>query len=154
MKRAIVSAALAVALVAGVSAQAKPDFAGTWRIDQARSKFMGGALPETITVEGSKMTVTRTVAGNADSAVYLLDGTPSKNMLGPAGQKIELTYISRWEGNVLVTTIPTPNVNRIEKRSMEPDGSMKVELTFNFIKEPKSETSIKVFSRQNTESRR
>ena len=31
MKRAILSAALAVAFVAGVSAQDKPNFVGTWR---------------------------------------------------------------------------------------------------------------------------
>jgi hypothetical protein len=148
MKRAILSAALAVALVAGVSAQDKPNFAGTWKIDPARSdKFSGGAPPETITVEGSKMTVSRTRAGNTDSNVYMLDGTPSKNMVGPAGKQIEMIYTSRWEGNALVTIIPGPAVNRIEKRSFEPDGTMKVELTFDFVKEDRSESSIRVFIR-------
>jgi hypothetical protein len=147
MKRAILSAALAVALVAGVSAQDKPNFAGTWKIDPARSdKFSGGAPPETITVEGSKMTVSRTRAGNTDSNVYMLDGTPSKNSTGPAGKQIEMTYTSKWEGNVLVTTIVMPKVTRIEKRSMEADGTMKNEVTFNFP-DGRTETGWMVFNK-------
>ena len=148
MTRAILSAALAMALVAGVSAQDKPSFAGTWKIDPARSdQYSGGAPPETITVEGSKMTVTRTRAGNSASTVYLLDGTPSKNVSGPAGQQTEVIYNSKWEGDVLVTTFAFPLVNRIEKRSIQPDGTMRVEATFNFVKEPKSETGIMVFNK-------
>ena len=145
MKLAILSAAFAVASVASVSAQDRPNFEGTWQIDTASSRYYGGAPTETITVEGSKMTISRTVAGNTASIVYLLDGTPSKNMVGLAGKQIEMTYTSRWEGNSLVTTIPAPAVNRTEKRSIEADGTMKVELTFDFFKDNKSESSIKVF---------
>ena len=146
--RLVLSTALAVAFVAGVSAQGKPNFVGSWRIDPARSdKFSGGAPPETITVEGSKMTVSRTRAGNTDSFVYLLDGTPSKNMSGPAGKQTELTYTSKWDGNVLVTTIVMPMVTRIEKRSIEADGTMKNEVTFNF-KDGRSETGWMVFNKR------
>ena len=147
MMRAIISAALAVAFVAGLSAQDKPNFAGTWRIDPARSdKYSGGAPPETITVEGNKMAITRTVAGNTDLRVYMLDGTPSKNVSGPPGQQSEITYTSKWEGNVLVTTIVMPKVTRIEKRSIEVDGTMKNEVTFNFP-DGKAETGWKVFNK-------
>jgi inner membrane protein involved in colicin E2 resistance len=147
MKRAILSAALAVALVAGVSGQDKPNFVGTWKIDPARSdQYSGGAPQETITVEGSKMTVTRTRAGNTDSAVYMLDGTPSKNSVGPAGRQTEMTYTSKWECKVLVTTIVLPKVTRIEKRSIEADGTMKNEVTFNFP-DGKTETGWMVFNK-------
>ena len=145
MKLAILSAALAVASVASVSAQDRPNFEGTWQIDTASSRYYGGAPTETITVEGSKMTISRTVAGNTASIVYMLDGTPSKNMVGLAGKQIEMIYTSRWEGNSLVTTIPAPAVHRTEKRSIDADGTMKVELTFDFFKDDKSESSIKVF---------
>jgi hypothetical protein len=145
MKRTILAAAILVAFVAGMSAQDRPNF-GTWQLDTARSRYYVASL-ETITVEGSKMTISRTIAGNTAWTVYMLDGTPSKNMVGPAGKQIEMIYTSRWEGNALVTIIPGPAVNRIEKRSFEPDGTMKVELTFDFVKEDRSESSIRVFIR-------
>ena len=129
MKRAIISAALAVAVVAGVSAQDARNFVGTWRTDMSRSKTGSGTVgpDQTITVEGNKMTVTLTNAGNSSSKVYMLDGTSAKN--GDA------VVTSKWEGNVLVTSTSAPGGERIEKRSMEPDGAMKVELTYNWSQE-------------------
>ena len=148
MNRAILSAALAVAFVAGVSGQDKLNFVGTWKPDPARSKTIGGLGPTlTITIEGSKMTTTRTVAGNSSSTVFLLDGTPSKNVSGSAGKQLEITYTSRWEGNVLVTTWSSPTIVNIEKRSIEPDGTMKVEVTHNLTQESKTETSVRVFNK-------
>jgi hypothetical protein len=126
MKRAILSAALAIVFVAGVSAQDKPNFAGKWK---AASSFTSW----TITVEGSKMTVTMTVAGNSDSTVYMLDGTPStKTMEGPNG-RVENVFTSTWEGDVLVTTITSPAMTRIERRSIEADGTMKVQTTITMM---------------------
>jgi len=126
MTRAILSAALAVAFMAGVSAQDKPDFAGKW-------KAAGSFNTWTITVEGSKMTVTMTVAGNSDSTVYLLDGTPStKTIEGPNGPS-EIVHTSTWDGAVLVTTITAPNMTRIERRSIEADGTMRVQNTITMV---------------------
>ena len=141
MTRALLSAALAVVLMAGVSAQDKPNFAGKW-------KAAGSFNSWTITVEGNKMTVTMTVAGNSDSTVYMLDGTPStKIMEGPTGP-LENLLTSTWEGHVLVTTITAPSMTRVERRSIEADGTMKVEVTHHFNNEPgKSETSTRVFNK-------
>ena len=123
MKRAILSAALAIAFLAGVSAQDKPNFAGKWKAANSFNSW-------TITVEGSKMTVTVTVAGNSESTVYLLDGTPSKKTFeGPNGL-MENVYTSTWEGDVLVTTIKTAfGTTLIEKRWLEPDGTMRIQNT-------------------------
>ena len=126
MKRAILSLALAIAFVAGVSAQEKPNFAGKW-------KPVGSFSLYTIAVEGSKMTVTMTVAGNSDSTVYLLDGTPStKTIEGPNGP-VQNVYTSTWEGDVLVTTITAPNMTRIERRSIDADGTMKVQMIMTMM---------------------
>ena len=126
MKRAILSAALAIALMAGVSAQGKPNFAGTW-------KASGSFNSWTIAVEGSKMTVTMMVAGNSDSTVYMLDGTPStKTMEGPNG-RVENVFTSTWEGDVLVTTITAPAMSRVERRSIQADGTMKVQTTITMM---------------------
>jgi hypothetical protein len=126
MTRGILSAALAIALMAGVSAQGKPNFAGTW-------KASGSFNSWTITVEGSKMTVTMSVAGNTESTVYLLDGTPStKTMEGPNGT-MENVYTSTWEDDVLVTTITGPGMSRVEKRSLQADGTMLVQTTITMM---------------------
>ena len=130
MKRAIFSVAVAIACMAGVSAQEKPNFAGTW-------KSSGSFNSWTIAVEGSKMTVTMTVAGNSDSTVYMLDGTPStKTIEGPAGL-VEQVYTSTWEGDVLVTTITTPapaSMTLFVRRSIEADGTMKVQTNLTMMR--------------------
>jgi hypothetical protein len=127
VKRTLISSALAVAFVAGVSAQDARTFEGTWRNDMSRSKTGSGMVgpDQTITVDGSKMTVTQTsTSGNSSSKVLLLDGTPSKEW--------ENVVITKWEGDVLVTTTSAPSGGeRIEKRSMEPDGAMRVDLIYN-----------------------
>ena len=144
MMRAILSAALAAAFVAGASAQDKPNFAGTWRIDSARSdQFSAGAAPQTITVEGIKMTVSRTVAGNSQSTVLMLDGTPDKKMVGPADNQQEATTITKWEGNAVVTTLTSPLMTRVDKRFIQDDGTMKIEITINFTGGPRAGTSEK-----------
>jgi hypothetical protein len=127
MKRAICSVALAIAFMAGASAQDKPNFAGTW-------KSSGSFTSWTITVEGSKMTVTMTVAGNSDATVYMLDGTPStKTIEGPNGP-VENVYTSTWEGHVLVTTITAQAMTLVERRSIEDDGTMKVHTTLTMLR--------------------
>jgi hypothetical protein len=127
MKRAILSAALAIACIAGVSAQDKPNFAGKW-------KAAGSFNSWTITVEGSKMTVTMTVAGNSESTVYMLDGTPAtKTVEGPNGP-FETVRTSTWEGNVLVTATRIGNGSaNVEKRWLEPDGTMRVQTTLTML---------------------
>ena len=128
--RTILSIALAFAVVAGVSAQDKPNFAGKWKPAASFNTW-------TITVEGSKMTVTQTVAGNSESTVYLLDGTPSKKTVeGPNGP-LENVATSIWEGDVLVTTTKTGGgATIIEKRWLDPDGTMRVQNTFSFPGKP------------------
>lgn len=130
MKRAILSAALSIAFMAGVSAQGKPNFAGKWKADASFNSW-------TITIEGNKMTVTMTVAGNSESTVYLLDGTPSKKTIeGPNGL-MENVSTSVWEGDVLVTTTRTGfGTTLTEKRSIEPDGTMRVQTTLEIPGKP------------------
>jgi hypothetical protein len=134
MKPAILSAALAIAFViasiGGVSAQAKPSFAGKWKADNSFNSW-------TITVDGSKMTVTVTVAGNSESTVYLLDGTPSKKTFeGPNGP-MENVSTSTWEGDVLVTTTKTGSgAIMTEKRWLEPDGTMRIQNSLEFPGKP------------------
>lgn len=130
MKRAILSTALALVVFAGVSAQEKPNFAGKWKAAASFNSW-------TITVEGSRMTVTMTVAGNSESTVYLLDGTPSKKTIeGPNGP-VENVSTSMWDGDVLVTTTRTgAGATITEKRWLEPDGTMRVQNSIEFPGKP------------------
>ena len=130
MQRTLLSAALAIAFMAGVSAQDKPNFAGKWKADNSFNSW-------TITVDGSKMTVTMTVAGNSESTVYLLDGTPSKKTFeGPNGP-MENVSTSTWEGDVLVTTTRTGSgATMTEKRWLEPDGTMRIQNSLSFPGKP------------------
>ena len=141
MKRAILSAALAVAFVAGVAAQGKPNFAGSWTLDPEKS-VMGGRqgggnrgggapAPLTITVEGQKMSIAQTRGETTVTTVYMLDGTVSKNTVAgrQGGEPTEVTYTSKWEGNALVTTIVNPRGTSTEKRWVDADGTMVVETT-------------------------
>jgi hypothetical protein len=126
MKRAIHSAVLAITCIVGVSAQDKPNFAGTWKAPASFNTY-------TIAVEGNKMTVTHTIAGNSESTVYLLDGTPStRTFEGPNGP-VENVSTSTWDGAVLVTKITGPGNERIERRSIEADGRMRVQTIFTMM---------------------
>ncbi len=127
MTRALRSAAVAIVLVVGVSAQDKPNFAGKW-------KAAGSFNTWTITIDGSRMTVTQTVAGNSDSTVYTLDGTPTKKTIDTPNGPAANVYTSTWEGDTLVTTINTAfNSTLVEKRWLEPDGTMKVQTTLTHM---------------------
>ncbi len=118
---AILSAAVAIAFMPGVSAQDKPNFAGKWKADNSYNVV-------TITVEGSRMTVTNTIAGNSESTVYLLDGTPSKKTFAGPNGEMENVYTSTWEADVLVTTIKTAfGSTMVEKRWIESDGTMRIQ---------------------------
>lgn len=121
MKRAILSVVAVLAVTAAVSAQAKPNFAGKW-------KAAGTFNSWTITVEGQKMTVTITVAGNSESTVYMLDGTPVKKPLETPNGPAENISTSAWDGDVLVTTTQTAFGTTVtERRWLEPDGTMRVQ---------------------------
>ncbi len=130
MTRTIMAMIAALAFVAGAAAQDKPNFAGTWKADNSYNVY-------TITVEGNKMTVTMTVAGNSESTVYLLDGTPSKETIeGPNGT-MENVSTSTWDGDVLVTTTKTGfGTTLTEKRSLQADGTMKVQRSLEIPGKP------------------
>ena len=112
----IVAVAALVALPAVARAQAKPDFSGSWTLNQGGSagappargarggggRGGAGAAPQslTITQTATQITIERAMAGGAlTSASYNLDGSESGNLLGDV-------FLSRskvsWDGAKLV----------------------------------------------------
>jgi TonB family protein len=98
----------------------------------------GGAMMQpqeaVITQSASLLTLTRDTGVGPHSLSYRLDGTPVKNVQvgrsggGPPG---EYTYISRWDGQKLVTemTGATPTLARKETRWLDGDV-MLVDIAF------------------------
>jgi hypothetical protein len=132
MKRAIIVAvALAafVALPAASWAQAKPDFSGSWTMDQAKSdpapargggggggggrggggRGGGPAASMTIKQSGTALTMDRVMGQGTQTVVYKLDGSESTNTMGQGQAKSK----AAWDGPKLVVTttqsLDTPN---------------------------------------------
>jgi hypothetical protein len=127
MKRSIVTmAALAafIALPVAGWAQAKPDFSGSWTMDQAKSdpapaRGGGGAggggarggggggrggggvaMQLTIKQTATALTIDRAMGQGTQTAVYNLDGSESSNTMGQGQAKSKAV----WDGSKLVIT--------------------------------------------------
>jgi hypothetical protein len=121
MKNALMAAfVLFLVLPPSVWAQGKPDLSGTWTFDEAKSDpaparaggggggggrgggRMGGAPATAMTIKQSatELTMDRTTAQGAQTVVFKLDGSESKNTIGPG----PATSKAMWEGNKLVVT--------------------------------------------------
>jgi hypothetical protein len=120
----IAAAIFAVASMA--SAQAKPDFSGTWTLDPAASGMAapagggapggggggggrgGGALgngPATVKQTADTLTIERTQGDQKIVTTYKLDGTESKNtMTGRGGTPVESTSVAKLTGDKLTIT--------------------------------------------------
>lgn len=107
-----------------VSAQAKPNFAGTWTVvvdpNAAPAPGRGGGRGglgqgASITQDAKALTVTRTTQNGEVKMVYNLDGTDSKNTATFGGNAVEQTSKVKWDGDKLVvTTSSTFNGNPVE----------------------------------------
>jgi hypothetical protein len=128
MKRARIgiTAAAVLAVASLALAQAKPDFSGTWTLDEqasgmaagggapgggggggGRGGFGGGALGNGGTVKqtADALTIERTMGENKVTTTYKLDGSESKNtMMGRGGNQMESTSTAKFEGSTLVIT--------------------------------------------------
>ena len=130
MKRARIGilAAAVFAVAAVAFAQAKPDFSGTWTLDDAASGMAappagappagapggggggggrggGGSLgngPATVKQTADALTIERTMGENKVVMTYKLDGTESKNtMPGRGGTPMESTSVAKFDAGKL-----------------------------------------------------
>jgi hypothetical protein len=104
--------ATAVFAVATMAFAQKPDFSGTWTLDQEASGMAGGGggggrgggLGQGATVKqtADTLTVERTFGDNKITSTYKLDGSESKNtMMGRGGQQMEAVSTAKWDGSKL-----------------------------------------------------
>jgi hypothetical protein len=124
---AILSVAAVVLMAAGLMAQAKPSFAGEWKIvgdPDSGGGRSGPGIDLTITQSATAMTVEYR-AGQAPAPVkltYTLDGSVSKNMMAGrvGGAPTEQVSKAMWAANKLVVTTTTGAGE--EKRTFSMEG--------------------------------
>ena len=112
---AILSVAAVVLMAAGLVAQAKPSFAGEWKIVAVPDSGGGRGEPGidlTITQSATAMTVEYRASGQAPAPVkliYRLDGSVRKDMMAgrSGGAPTEQVSKAMWAGNKLVVTTTT-----------------------------------------------
>jgi pectate lyase len=147
MKRSVLFGVfLALVVVAVAFAQGKPNFAGTWTLDQAKTEALNpapagggggggrgmGGGPMTVAQTDKQLTIEQTMGQNTVKSVYNLDGTESKNeSMGRGGTPTTLTSTVKWDGNKLLITTksegPSGPVERVQTWSLNPDGTLTIE---------------------------
>jgi hypothetical protein len=135
-------AAATVLMVAGLSAQAKPDFSGKWTLVADPNAAPGGGGPGgpgggrgggrgggggggqlcggecTIAQDATTLTITRTTPAGETKAVYKLDGSDSKNMQQGRGGATEVVSKAAWDGaTVTVSTTRDFGGNSVTTKS-------------------------------------
>jgi hypothetical protein len=120
---AILSVAAVVLMAARVVAQAKPSFAGEWKIVALTGQGEPG-MDLVITQDAALMTV-EYKRGEAPAPVkltYTLDGSPSKTTMAGRGGSGPTEQISKamWAGNNIVVTTTTGAGE--EKRTFSMEG--------------------------------
>ncbi len=131
--RRLVSALFTIAaLAAPVSAQAHPDFTGKWVLDPKSIDASMGPVSVTMTVKQDAKAITVETDANSpmgeqkSSAVYNLDGSPSKNSANTPGGALELNSAGSWDGSVFVVTtkgeIQGQSLTQNDRWSLDADG--------------------------------
>jgi hypothetical protein len=134
MKRlSIGSAVLVVSLVAGLAAQAKPSFTGSWKLssDPGGDQFVAPAIA--VAQDEKLMTVTVTGQMGEFKTTYNLDGSDGRSPLDFNGNTIDRTSKLAWDGDKLVLTTSSDfggqAVEFKEVWSLGADGSLLIEST-------------------------
>jgi hypothetical protein len=127
---AILSVAAVVLMAAGLGAQAKPSFAGEWKMVTANGQGDPG-VDLIITQGAASMTVEDKRGGQASAPVkltYKLDGSVSKNTTAGRGGVAPAEQVSEamWAGNNIVVTTTTGAGEEKRTFSMEA-GNLVVE---------------------------
>jgi hypothetical protein len=126
---AILSVAAVVLMAAGLGAQAKPTFAGEWKIaadppDGGGGRGGGPGIDLTITQGATAMTLEYrgSQAPAPVKLTYKLDGSVSKNMMAARGGGAPAEQVSKamWAGNNIVVTTTTGASE--EKRTFSMEG--------------------------------
>jgi hypothetical protein len=136
----IIALLAVVAFAATASAQA-PDFSGTWKLDEAKSKIVATAGIIGLIPAGAPKTLHITQSANGSIAIesqineaHVRIYRPGKETSTPAGQGGAVTTLSKWEGKSLVIegALKAPNGDTTTIRevlSLGAGGTLTMEVT-------------------------
>jgi hypothetical protein len=105
--------AAAVLAMATLSFAQKPDFSGTWTLDEAASGTAGGGGGRgggglgnggTVKQTADTLTVERMAGENKITATYKLDGSESKNTMMGRGGQMEAVSTVKFDGGKMIIT--------------------------------------------------
>ena len=107
--------AAAVLAMATLSFAQKPDFSGTWTLDEAASGTAGGGggggrgggglgNGGTVKQTADALTVERMAGENKITATYKLDGSESKNTMMGRGGQMEAVSTVKFDGGKMIIT--------------------------------------------------
>jgi hypothetical protein len=131
MVRTVLTALLAGLVVTSpAAAQSKPDFSGTWTMDEARSESAHypdfiGPITVVITQTATELTIETRRAGTSSSLTYRIVEAPKVETATPADAKLGPPFNSYWNGSSLVceTVQNVPyTVRNKEVRTLSGDG--------------------------------
>lgn len=144
-------AAVIVAATISVSAQA-PDFSGTWKLDEAKSRPVATAGITGLIPAGAPKTLHITHSANGTVVIesqineaHVRIYRPGKETATPAGQGGVVTMTSKWEGKALVSEgalrAPNGDTTTIREVLSLGAGTLTMEVTTS-AKESASSTLI------------
>jgi hypothetical protein len=124
----LVMAVLAVPFVRDTSAQAKPDFSGTWTLvsstagDAAaypgRATDLMFGIEAVVTQNATTVTITPTGSGKSDRFVFGLDGSESRNTYKESSSRTwALVSRAKWDGDTLVIVTIVETVTAVDGAS-------------------------------------
>jgi hypothetical protein len=121
-----------------LSAQAKPNFSGTWVV-VAPAEAAG--QEEQVRHTETTLSTGHESEGGGHNATYKLDGSESRNELTSHGEKIVTLSKALWDGNKVVITSSTtyPDGRKLDSKqtwSMGSDGRLTIEMTQTMTGQP------------------
>ena len=124
-KLLLIAAVLSGLCTLVASAQTKPDFSGTWKMNAAKSKFERGG-PDGIIIkfeqkDGGIREVLTLTGGNGERSVeakYSADGKETDVSMGPENAKGSI----KWEGETLVIAWKNGERSSTRKCKLSADG--------------------------------
>ncbi len=134
MKLSLSTVCVAFLACAGLSAQTRPDFSGTWTMDLTRSEAAAQGTPiGPITITIRQIPEEITIETTRDDSTQIVRYLPAAAKVSGGGERIGSF---RWNGSQLITSLVTDiskqAVTVDEVRSLNPAGTeMTVDVTVN-----------------------
>jgi hypothetical protein len=133
MNRPLFVVLVCAALIAGIAAQEKPNFVGTWKLSDDAAADMFASSQMTVAQDGNNLTVTSLGQMGEFKTTYHMDGTEARSPIDFNGTTLDRVTKTTWDGNKLVLMVTTDvNGQSFDIKaiwSLSAEGNLLVEVT-------------------------